>query len=69
MGKKVVVVMTKKFGYITGFISAVKRDNAYEYTMIDYAGTPHTLGLFTSDQLTKVKRIEEDGTYDYTSLI
>ena len=69
MAKREIVVSTQKFGYITGFISAKAVDGKYEYTMIDHNGNPYTLGTFTSEQLAKVKRIEEDLTYDYSMLV
>jgi hypothetical protein len=67
--KKEIVVLTKKFGYITGFISATKKQEKYTYTMIDHNGNPYVLGTFDTEQLAKVKRVEEDLTYDYSSLV
>jgi len=81
MNKKEIVISTKKFGYITGFISGkkkvlksessfpVEQKDVYDYTMIDHNGNQYILGTFTAEQLAKVKRIEEDLTYDYSMLI
>lgn len=67
--KKEIVVLTKKFGYITGFLSAELKYGKYDYKMIDHLGNLYVLGTFDMEQLSKVKRFEEDGVYDYTMVI
>lgn len=67
--KKEIVVLTKKFGYITGFLSAIAKYGKYDYTMVDHNGNIYVFGTFDAEQLAKVKRVEEDGSYDYTAVV
>ena len=71
--QKQIVVITKKFGFITGRLQCEKTPNGnYFYTMIENenGNRVRVLGEFTTSQLAKVKKLEEESqTYDYSSIV
>lgn len=68
--KKVVAVGTNAYGFLTGYLSAKKVDDKYEYILVDRYGRVYNLGLFTQEQLKKVTKLEnEENTYDYSHLV
>lgn len=71
--QKQIVVITKKFGFITGHLQGKKTPNGnYSYTMIESenGNRVRVLGEFTVAQLAKVKKLEDESqTYDYSSIV